>query len=183
MSDQTNTAGTRPLEHGRRRFLIGAAGVAATPLVAGLAGCTTGNAAEQPSTPTASGPAVGSAAVTAATTVTGRRMLGSLEVASVGLGCQTMPGNLYGPVTSREDMVGIVRTAADQGVTFFDTAEAYGPFESEEIVGEGLEPVRDNVVIASKFGWDIDPATGQRTGELNSRPEQIRRAVEGMLQD
>jgi aryl-alcohol dehydrogenase-like predicted oxidoreductase len=79
-------------------------------------------------------------------------------------------------------MVTLVRTAVDQGVTFFDTAEAYGPWESERIVGEALQPVRDEVVIASKFGFDIDPHTGQRRGGPNSRPEHIRQAVDGMLQ-
>ncbi|TCJ30693.1 aldo/keto reductase [Parafrankia sp. BMG5.11] len=98
---------------------------------------------------------------TTATTLASRRKLGSLEVSSVGLGCQTMPGNLYGPVSSREDMITIIRTAADQGVPLFDTVEAYGPFESERIVGEALEPVRDQVVIASKFGFDVDLVTGQ----------------------
>ena len=92
-----------------------------------------------------------------------------------------MVGTLYGPVTSREDMVTLIRTAADQGVTFFDTAEAYGPFESERIVGEALEPIRDQVVVASKFGWNIDLATGERLGGVNSRPDNIRGAVEGML--
>jgi aryl-alcohol dehydrogenase-like predicted oxidoreductase len=105
-----------------------------------------------------------------------------LEVSSIGLGCQTMPGKLYGPVTSRSDMVTLIRTAFDQGVRFFDTAEAYGPWESERIVGEALQPVRDEVVIASKFGFDIDPHTGQRRGGPNSRPEHIRQAVDGMLQ-
>jgi aryl-alcohol dehydrogenase-like predicted oxidoreductase len=118
----------------------------------------------------------------AATTVTGHRTLGSLEVSSIGLGCQTMTGVLYGPVTSRADMVTLIRTAVDQGVTFFDTAEAYGPLESERIVGEALEPVRDQVVIASKFGFDIDVQTGQRRGGPNSQPDHIRRAVDGMLQ-
>ena len=79
-------------------------------------------------------------------------------------------------------MVTLIRTAVDQGVTFFDTAEAYGPLESERIVGEALEPVRDQVVIASKFGFDIDVQTGQRRGGPNSRPDHIRRAVDGMLQ-
>ncbi|MFM9701078.1 aldo/keto reductase [Streptomyces europaeiscabiei] len=103
-----------------------------------------------------------------------------LKVSAIGLGTQTMPGNLYGPVTSRKDMIDLIRTAVDQGVTLFDTAEAYGPFESERIVGQALQPVRDDVVIASKFGWDIDPDTGARNG-LNSRPEHIRQAVDGML--
>lgn len=83
-----------------------------------------------------------------------------------------MTGTLYGPVTSREDMITLIRTAAEQGVSFFDTAEAYGPFESERIVGEALEPIRDRVVIASKFGWDIDPVTGQRSGDPTAAPNR-----------
>ena len=108
--------------------------------------------------------------ITAATTVTSRRTLGSLEVSGIGLGCQTMTGKLYGPVTSRADMITLIRAAHDQGVTFFDTAEAYGPFESERIVGEALQPVRDQVVIASKFGFDIDPQTGQREADPTAAP-------------
>ncbi|MER5806367.1 aldo/keto reductase [Streptomyces mirabilis] len=103
-----------------------------------------------------------------------------MKVSSIGLGCQTMPGNLYGPVSSRKDMLALIRTAVDQGVTLFDTAEAYGPLESERIVGDGLRPVRDDVVIATKFGFDVDPNTGAVSG-LNSRPDHIRRAVDGML--
>jgi len=75
----------------------------------------------------------------------------------------------------------IIRAASDRGVTFFDTAEAYGPFANEELVGEALAPIRDQVVIATKFGFDIDPKTGQRGGALNSRPEHIREVVEAML--
>jgi len=161
--------------HGRRKFLLGAAGVAAVPLVAGLAaGCRSDQPA-QPATDDDANPAV------RAITVGDRRQLGSLEVSSIGLGCQTMTGRLYGPVTSREDMVNLIRTAVDQGVTFFDTAEAYGPLESERIVGEALEPVRDQVVIATKFGFDFDPQTGERLGGPNSRPDHIRRAVDAML--
>ncbi|MDA0179521.1 aldo/keto reductase [Solirubrobacter phytolaccae] len=119
--------------------------------------------------------------MTASTTLTERRRLGRLKVSGIGLGTQTMPGNLYGPVTSRKDMVALVRTAVDQGVTFFDSAEAYGPFEAERILGEGVRGVRDDVVIATKFGWNIDPDTGQQLGGLNSQPDHIRRAVDGML--
>lgn len=166
----------------RRRFLIGAAGVAATPLVVGLAaGCTTGPA-QQDSQSDGTDTIARDNTITAATTVTSRRTLGSLEVSGIGLGCQTMTGRLYGPVTSRADMVTLIRAAHDQGVTFFDTAEAYGPFESERIVGEALEPVRDDVIIASKFGFDIDPQTGERRGGPNSRPDHIRRSVDAMLQ-
>ncbi|CAM3558899.1 aldo/keto reductase [Mycolicibacterium frederiksbergense] len=120
--------------------------------------------------------------MTKATTVTSGRTLGSLQVSSLGLGCQTMTGKLYGPVTSRDDMITLIRTAHDQGVTFFDTAEAYGPLESERIVGEALQPVRDQVVIASKFGFDIDLQTGERRGGRNSRPDHIRTSVDAMLQ-
>jgi aryl-alcohol dehydrogenase-like predicted oxidoreductase len=170
---------SNPTGHARRRFLMGAAGLAAAPLVAGIAaGCTPAEPNQD------SGGDTGDAGnpVTAATTVTSRRKLGSLEVSSLGLGCQTMPGKLYGPVTSRADMVTLIRTAVDQGVTYIDTAEAYGPLESERIVGEALQPVRDQVIIASKFGFDFDPQTGQRRGGPNSRPDHIRQAVDAMLQ-
>jgi aryl-alcohol dehydrogenase-like predicted oxidoreductase len=171
---------SNPPDHARRRFLMGAAGLAATPLLAGVAAGCTADGPRQDSDGNESG--VRTNPMVAATTVTGHRTLGSLEVSSIGLGCQTMTGVLYGPVTSRADMVTLIRTAVDQGVTFFDTAEAYGPLESERIVGEALEPVRDQVVIASKFGFDIDVQTGQRRGGPNSQPDHIRRAVDGMLQ-
>jgi aryl-alcohol dehydrogenase-like predicted oxidoreductase len=87
----------------------------------------------------------------------------------------------YGAAGDRQEMISLIRAAVDRGVTFFDTAEVYGPFENEEIVGEALAPLRDQVVIATKFGWDIDPETGIHSGRVNSRPAQIRRAVEGML--
>ena len=162
----------------RRGFLQSGAALAS---LAGLAACTP---TPEPSPPGAStsDATIGSNSASTATTVTGRRRLGSLEVSSLGLGTQTMPGNLYGPVSSRQDMVNLIRTAADQGVTFFDTAEAYGPHESERILGEALQPIRDRVVIASKFGWDIDLTTGEARGGLNSRPDHIRQAVDGMLQ-
>ncbi|MCG5433122.1 aldo/keto reductase [Mycobacterium sp. MYCO198283] len=145
--------------------------MAAAPLVAAVAaGCTPAERAESRANP-----------LTVATTVTSRRSLGPLEVSGIGLGCQTMTGTLYGPVSSRDDMITLIRTAHEQGVTFFDTAEAYGPLESERIVGEALEPVRDEVVIASKFGFDVDPQTGERRGGPNSQPDHIRAAVDGML--
>ena len=159
---------------------MGAAGLAATPLLAGVAAGCTADGPRQDSDGDESGMPINPLA--AATTVTDRRTLGSLEVSSIGLGCQTMPGKLYGPVSSRADMVTLIRTAVDQGVTFFDTAEVYGPLESERIVGEALQPVRDEVVIASKFGFDVDPQTGQRRGGPNSRPDHIRQVVDRMLQ-
>jgi aryl-alcohol dehydrogenase-like predicted oxidoreductase len=87
----------------------------------------------------------------------------------------------YGPPIAHEDGIRIIRAAYDRGVTLFDTAEAYGPFANEELVGEALAPIRDQVVIATKFGFDIDPKTGQRSGGLNSRPEHIRDVADAML--
>ena len=110
-----------------------------------------------------------------------KRTLGNsnLEVSALGLGCMGMSTN-YGPPENRQDMIALIRSAVDRGVTFFDTAEAYGPFINEELVGEALAPVRDQVVIATKFGFDIDPQTRERRG-LNSRPEHIKQAAEGSL--
>ena len=109
-----------------------------------------------------------------------KRKLGRLEVSAIGLGCMGMT-NAYGQTPNREDMIPVIRAAVEHGVTFFDTAENYGPFSNEELVGEALAPFRAEVVIATKFGWNIDPATGQRLGGLNSRPDHIRIATEGML--
>jgi aryl-alcohol dehydrogenase-like predicted oxidoreductase len=110
-----------------------------------------------------------------------RRRLGTLEVSSVGLGVQNMSRTYQTTVPYRPEMINIIRTAFDRGVTFFDAAEAYGPHEVERILGEGVAPIRDKVVIASKFGWNIDLETGKRAPGLNSRPEHIKLAVEGML--
>lgn len=107
-----------------------------------------------------------------------KRKLGSLEVSPIGLGCMSMTSGSYNPPRSKEEMIPVIRGAVDRGVTFFDTAEVYGPFTDEELVGEALKPVRNEVVIASKFGFDL--GSGQRGGR-NSRPEHIRQAVEGML--
>jgi len=87
----------------------------------------------------------------------------------------------YGPAADKSEMIRLIRTAHDLGVTHFDTAEAYGPFANEELVGEALEPVRAKVVIATKFGFDIDLATGARRGGTNSKPEHIKRVVDGCL--
>jgi aryl-alcohol dehydrogenase-like predicted oxidoreductase len=110
-----------------------------------------------------------------------RRRLGTLEVSSLGLGVQNMSRTYQTTVPYRPEMINIIRTAHDRGVTFFDTAEAYGPHEVERILGEGVAPFRDEVVIASKFGWNVDLETGKRGPGLNSRPEHIKLAVEGML--
>jgi aryl-alcohol dehydrogenase-like predicted oxidoreductase len=106
------------------------------------------------------------------------RRLGPLTVSPVGLGCMNMGPGFYNPAPEPKDMVAVVRAAVDRGVTFFDTAEVYGPYISEEIVGEALQPVRDRVVIASKFGFQIE--NGKVVGR-DSRPERIRAAVEGSL--
>ena len=111
-----------------------------------------------------------------------KRTLGrsNVEVSALGYGCMGLTG-MYGQPLSRADGVRMIRAAFERGVTFFDSAEAYGPFTNEELVGEALAPVRKQVVIATKFGWDIDQETGKRKGGLNSRPEHIRVVVDAML--
>ena len=117
-----------------------------------------------------------------------RRKLGTLDVFPIGLGCQWRPGSqqgvvadLYSSTFDRQAAVGLIRKAVDKGVTLIDTAEVYGPFLSEEIVGEALQGIRNQVVIETKFGMNIDQKTGRRLGGLNSRPEHIRRVVEAQL--
>jgi aryl-alcohol dehydrogenase-like predicted oxidoreductase len=88
---------------------------------------------------------------------------------------------LYGPPADKVEMIKLIRTAHDRGVTMFDTAESYGPFANEELVGEALQPIRDKVVIATKFGFDIDLATGKRSGRTNSKPEHIKRVADACL--
>jgi aryl-alcohol dehydrogenase-like predicted oxidoreductase len=111
-----------------------------------------------------------------------RRTLGrsGLEVSALGFGCMGLSYG-YGPATEKDGAIRLIRSAFDLGVTFFDTAEVYGPFKNEELVGEALAPVHDQVVIATKFGWDIDPDTGERRPGLNSRPDHIKAAAEAML--
>src|SRR5256885_17163194 len=105
-----------------------------------------------------------------------KRTLGKsgLEVSALGLGCMSMSA-LYGPPADKVEMIKLIRTAYDRGVTMFDTAESYGPFANEELVGEALQPIRDKVVIAPKFGFDIDLETGARRGGANNRPKHIKR--------
>ncbi len=104
---------------------------------------------------------------------------GNLEVSAIGLGCMGMSQS-YGPNPGdRQEMISLIRTAVERGITFFDTAEVYGPFANEELVGEALAPVRDRVVIATKFGFDLGP-DGDNRG-VNSRPEHIKEAAEGSL--
>jgi aryl-alcohol dehydrogenase-like predicted oxidoreductase len=124
----------------------------------------------------------GPSAQNRSTTVEGRRKLGALEVSSIGLGVQNMSRTYQTTIPSRTEMHNIIRTAFDHGVTLFDAAEAYGPLEVERILGEALVPIRNKVVIETKFGWNIDQKTGQRLPGLNSRPDHIRLVVDGMLQ-
>jgi aryl-alcohol dehydrogenase-like predicted oxidoreductase len=109
-----------------------------------------------------------------------KRILGNLEVSAMGLGCMGMSYG-YGPTQgSRKDMISLIRSAVERGVTMFDTAEVYGPFTSEELVGEALAPFREHVVIATKFGFDIAP-DGQRGEGLNSQPAHIKQVAEASL--
>lgn len=111
-----------------------------------------------------------------------KRVLGrGLEVSALGLGCMSMTGG-YGSTPDRADMVRLIRAAVERGVTFFDTAEIYGPYANEELVGEALAPYRGQVVIATKFGFDIDPVERKPRGRVTSEPGHIRKAVEGSLQ-
>jgi aryl-alcohol dehydrogenase-like predicted oxidoreductase len=151
----------------RRRFLLSAGSLTATSLLGGI-----------PTQVFAETAASNTPAVVASL---GRRKLGSLEVSSLGLGVQNMSRTYQTTIPSRRDMINIIRTAYDRGVTFFDAAEAYGPHEVERILGEGIAPFRGKVAITSKFGWNIDLETGERRPGLNSRPTHIKLAVEGML--
>jgi aryl-alcohol dehydrogenase-like predicted oxidoreductase len=108
------------------------------------------------------------------------RKLGALEVSAIGLGCMTMNGGQYNPPKETQEMITLIHQAVDRGVTYFDTAEVYGPFVNEELVGKALAPFKGKVVIGTKFGFDID-ANGRRTGGLNSRPEHIRQVVDASL--
>jgi len=109
-----------------------------------------------------------------------KRKLGNLEVSALGLGCMGMSAS-YGPAGDKQEMIALLRTAVDRGVTFFDTAEVYGPFKNEELLGEALSPIRDQVVIATKFGFKLDP-TGERTWVgVDSRPEHIKQVAEASL--
>lgn len=151
----------------RRTFLQFAGAWAATPLLGGRATQASTQTAPSNGTPVAQ--------------ATGRRRLGRLEVSSIGLGVQNMRRKYETTVPYRPEMLTIIRRAFDSGVTFFDTAEAYGPHECERILGEAIQSFRDQVVITSKFGWNIDLETGERRPGLNSKPDHIKRVVDGML--
>src|SRR4051812_45223067 len=145
-----------------RRSFLGVSAAVATGIVGGLALPTKAESSTQ-------------------APKSGRRKLGQLEVSSVGLGVQNMSRKYETTVPYRPQMINIIRAAFDHGVTFFDAAEAYGPWEVERILGEGIKPFRDKVVITSKFGWHVDQKTGQRLPGLNSRPEHVKVVVENML--
>jgi aryl-alcohol dehydrogenase-like predicted oxidoreductase len=108
------------------------------------------------------------------------RKLGPLTVSELGLGTMSF-SSVYGAAPDKAEAIAVIRGAYDLGVTFFDTAEAYGPWTNEELVGEALKPIRDKVMIATKFGWNIDPETGVRNPGLNSRPEHVKRVADGVL--
>jgi aryl-alcohol dehydrogenase-like predicted oxidoreductase len=152
-------------------MLAAAGGMAVAPL---LASATAFGADMKPNSNSSDG-------ISTLTRSIGRRRLGSLEVSSVGLGVQNMSRTYQTTIPNRPEMINIIRTAFDHDVTFFDSAEAYGPLEVERILGEAVVPFRDKVVIATKFGWNIDTVTGERHPGLNSRPEHIKLAVEAML--
>ncbi|RFB80747.1 aldo/keto reductase [Methylovirgula sp. 4M-Z18] len=109
-----------------------------------------------------------------------RKLGKDLEVSALGLGCMGMTG-VYGPSVAKADMVKLIHEAHERGVTLFDTAEAYGPFANEVLVGEALQPIRDKVVIATKFGFDIDLEIGERRGGTNSRPQHVKAVAEAAL--
>ena len=160
----------------RRQLLTAAATLGVTPWL--LSACAGTSAAPSVTAP---------GAVTEPRTAT-RRRLGPLEVFPIGLGCQWHPGrspqvvnDLYASSTDRSAAVALIRRAADLGVTLFDTAEVYGPFMSEDILGEALQGIRNRAVVSTKFGFDVDPRTGERRGGLNSRPEHIRQVVNAQL--
>lgn len=157
----------------RRKFIVAGASVAATSML------SFATAAQASSEQSSSG--VAGSKKSQSTSDIGKRKLGSLEVSSIGIGVQNMHRKFDTTVPYRPQMIKILREAYERGVTFFDTAEAYGPFENERILGEAISPFRDKIKITSKFGWNIDPKTGKRGPGLNSRPEHIKIAVEGSL--
>lgn len=169
-----NTSKNLPAMPARRKLLIAGAGVAATSLIPHAS--ASNNATSAPQSAASAG--YGRTQQIAAP---GKRKLGALEVSEIGLGVQNMSRKYDTSVPYRPEMINVIRSAFDRGVTFFDAAEAYGPHEVEMILGEGVAPFRDNIVIATKFGWNIDQETGARRPGLNSRPEHIKIVVENML--
>ncbi len=172
-NNESNLAATGSVVMSRRNVLLSGAMLGGVALMCGLG----------------AQPAAANATISGASAVSGPRKLGSLNVSPVGLGCQWLPGPKEGVVTDfytstleRGEAIRLIRSAVDSGVTLIDTAEMYGPFVSEDIVGEALQSVRNQVYIETKFGGDIDPDTGKMGDRgMNSRPEHVRRAVEGSL--
>jgi aryl-alcohol dehydrogenase-like predicted oxidoreductase len=165
-----------PSTFGRRQLLATAATLGVAPWL--LSACA--------QTTNASRAAAAGGASTAASS--SRRRLGPIEVFPIGLGCQWQPGrnpqavnDLYASSTDRQAAIAMIRRAVDLGVTLIDTAEAYGPFMSEEVVGEALQGIRNRVVLSTKVGFNLDQRTGARLPGLNSRPEHIQQVVENQL--
>lgn len=151
-----------------RRDSVAAAGIVGASVVAPSVGAT----------PVDQTSAAGTPASQARDTDARMRQIGTLRVSAPGLGCMNMVAGFYNPAPPRADMIALIRTAVEHGVTLFDTAEVYGPFTSEEIVGEALTPFRGKVAIATKFGFSFE---GNRTTGRSSRPEHIVQALEGSL--
>jgi len=160
---------------GRRNFLFGTAGVAAAASLIPYGGHVHASVDKK----SERGPLQGHSETFIKP---GFRKLGNLEVSSIGLGVQNMSRKYETTVPHRPEMINVIRSAFDRGITFFDAAEAYGPFEVERILGDGVAPFRDDITIATKFGWNINQETGERLPGLNSRPKHIKRVVDGMLQ-
>ncbi len=167
---------TIPIENThRRKLLTGAGALAIAPLLLSACAETTGARSAK----------AGAESPLQSSTL---RRLGPLEVSPIGMGVQWHPGrtpqmvnDLYASSTDRVASIALIQRAVDLGVTLFDTAEVYGPFMSEEILGEALQGRRNRVVVSTKFGFDIDPRTGERRGGVNSRPDHIRQVVDAQL--
>ena len=168
MSRQKSPDAPLPETFSRRSMFCGAAAIGAG---AALAACQT----------TPGKNAVTSARPKALQTRPGRRRLAGLDVSAIGMGVQNQHRTFHSIVPYRPDMVRLIREAHDEGVTFFDCAEVYGPFRCEEILGEAIQGIRNDLQIVTKVGFDVDPVTGENRGSVNSRPASLRRAVEGSL--
>jgi aryl-alcohol dehydrogenase-like predicted oxidoreductase len=184
-TDKRDAHGHEPIDLQRRRLMASAAVLGMAPWL--LSACTARSASAAAAAPVPTTEA-GGVPTTGFLPANQRRKLGALEVSSIGLGCQWVPSpvknsvsDFYHGTIDRKAAIELIRTAVEHGVTLIDTAEAYGPFISEEIVGEALQGIRDKVVIETKFGFDFDQKTGQPLGGLNSRPEHIKLVVENML--
>ncbi|WP_281915907.1 aldo/keto reductase [Caldimonas thermodepolymerans] len=185
-NDRHDAHGHAPANPQRRQLLATAAALGVAPWL--LSACTAPSASTASTAAPTQPAGVGNATTTSILPTSQRRKLGSLEVSSLGLGCQWVPAAVegsvsdrYGSTIDRKTAINLIRTAVDSGVTLFDTAEAYGPYLSEEVVGEALQGVRDQVVIGTKYGFSFDPKIAAARGGRDSRPEHIKQVVEGML--